>query len=89
MMVADGYPGSYAKGNVISNLDLIKDSLVFHAGTKHDSDGNIVTNGGRVIAVTSFGDTIESALKKSYDSVDIIDYKGKYYRKDIGKDLLK
>ena len=89
MMVANGYPGSYAKGAIISNLDLVKDSLVFHAGTKHDSEGNIVTNGGRVIAVTSFGDTIESALKKSYDSVDIIDYKGKYYRKDIGKDLLK
>ncbi|MEI6821729.1 MAG: phosphoribosylamine--glycine ligase [Bacteroidota bacterium] len=89
MMVANGYPGNYAKGDVISNLDLVKDSLVFHAGTKYDSDGNIVTNGGRVIAVTSFGDTIESALKKSYESVNIIDYRGKYYRKDIGKDLLK
>jgi len=89
MMVANGYPDSYEKGNTISNLDKVKDSLVFHAGTKLDSNGNVVTNGGRVIAVTSFGNTIEEALAISYKSADIISYKGKYYRRDIGKDLLK
>ncbi len=89
MMVANGYPDSYEKGNTISNLEMVKDSLVFHAGTKNDSNGNVITNGGRVIAVTSFGDTIEEALATSYKSVDIIDYKGKFFRRDIGKDLLK
>ena len=88
MMVANGYPDSYEKGNTISNIENVKDSLVFHAGTKLDNSGNVITNGGRVIAVTSFGNTIEEALATSYKSAEIISYKGKYYRRDIGKDLL-
>jgi phosphoribosylamine--glycine ligase len=88
MMVADGYPDNYPKSDTITNIDTIKDSLVFHAGTKLDANGNILTNGGRVIAVTSFGNSIEEALATSYKSVEQITYKGKYFRKDIGKDLL-
>ena len=73
---------------IIRNLDKITDSIVFHAGTKTDSNGNIITNGGRVIAITSFGNTIEEAKTISLKNAEIIDFEGKYYRKDIGKDLI-
>jgi phosphoribosylamine---glycine ligase len=86
MLVSGGYPGDYQKGKLISNLDKIKDSLVFHAGTGNVS-GNIVTNGGRVLAVTSYGNSKEEALAVSYKNVDIIDFEGKYFRSDIGFDL--
>ncbi|MFZ4401436.1 MAG: phosphoribosylamine--glycine ligase [Bacteroidales bacterium] len=89
MLVAKGYPDSYEKGKLIKNLDKVDDSLVFHAGTKTDNNGNIITNGGRVIAITSFGDSIEEAKAISLKNAEIIDFDGKYYRKDIGKDLVK
>jgi phosphoribosylamine--glycine ligase len=91
MLVAGGYPEEYQKGDVIMGLELAKDSLVFHAGTTTlktpDSGLQTVTNGGRVIAITSFGDTMEEALKRSFANAERIQYKGKYYRKDIGNDL--
>lgn len=86
VLVAGGYPGDYSKGDAILNLEKIKDSIVFHAGTKNAGD-NIVTNGGRVLAVSSYGIDKEDALKKSNINAQIIDFAGKYYRKDIGFDL--
>ena len=89
MLVSEGYPGSYQKGKVISGLDKTKDCIVFHAGTLLDtSDNQTKTNGGRVIAITSFADTMPKALENSYDNAEIIDFEGKYYRKDLGRDLI-
>ena len=88
VLTAQGYPGKYKKGESITGLENVKDSIVFHAGTKLDS-GKIVSNGGRVMAVTSYGVDIPGGLKKSYKSIDLIDFKGKSYRKDIGFDLVK
>ena len=68
-------------------LDDVKDAIVFHAGTK-EKDGKIITNGGRVMAVTSFGDNIETAIQKSYTSIDKIHFEKMNYRKDIGFDLI-
>ncbi len=87
MMVAGGYPEDYEKGHEVSGLEQVKDSIAFHAGTKQDGD-KVLTNGGRLIAVTSFGDTIGEATSKSFSNAEKINYKGKYYRKDIGKDLI-
>jgi phosphoribosylamine--glycine ligase len=83
MMVSEGYPGEYPKGRVMTGFEQVKGSLLFHAGTK-EKDDEIVTNGGRVIAITSYGDNIKQALAKSYENAAFIDYQGKYYRKDIG-----
>ena len=83
MMVSEGYPGDYPKGRKMTGFENVKGSLQFHAGTAV-KDGNVVTNGGRVIAITSYGDNIKAALAKSYENVAHIDYEGKYYRKDIG-----
>lgn len=88
MLVSGGYPEDYEKNKVISNLDKTKDSIVFHAGTKQEGD-HVLTNGGRVIAITSFGNTMEEAITKSMKNAEIISYDKKYYRKDIGKDLMK
>lgn len=88
MLVSGGYPGDYEKGKIISGLETIKDSLVFHAGTKDDGS-NIVTSGGRVIAITSFGNNINQALEMSYANAKKIKFDKMYYRKDIGKDLMK
>jgi phosphoribosylamine--glycine ligase len=86
MMVAGGYPGDYEKGKVISGLEKVTDSMVFHAGTKI-SGMEVVTNGGRVLAVTSFGTSIAEASGKSFKNIENIEFEGKYWRKDIGKDL--
>ena len=89
MMVAQGYPESYRKGDVISGIADVTESLVFHAGTKLADNGYILTNGGRVICVTSFADNLPQALEKSYLSVEKIKWDGKYFRRDIGKDLME
>ena len=86
MLVSEGYPGKYEKGKTITGLADIKDSIVFHAGTKANGK-QTETNGGRVLAVTSFGDTISDALETSYANAERIRFNGKYYRKDIGFDL--
>lgn len=88
MVVSGGYPGSYPKGKVISGLDKVTDSLLFHAGTKREDDIT-VTSGGRVIAVSSLGRDMADALAKSFASVEKIDFEGKYFRRDIGRDLMK
>jgi phosphoribosylamine--glycine ligase len=87
-LVSGGYPGDYQKGKVIGGLDQVKGSMVFHAGTSVNTAGETVTSGGRVIAVTSFGKDITSAVRKSKRNAKVIDFEGKYYRRDIGKDLL-
>jgi len=86
MVVSGGYPEDYEKGKIIAGLDSIEDSIAFHAGTK-TVDGNIVTNGGRVIAMTSYGDTFQEAIKKSYQNIAKLNFDKMYYRKDIGFDL--
>lgn len=86
MLVSGGYPGLYEKGKEITGLDQVDGSLLFHAGTK-EVDGRIVTNGGRVLVVTSFGETMERALMKSYENAEKIRFEGNYYRRDIGFDL--
>lgn len=86
MTVSGGYPGSYEKGKEITGIDSISDALVFHAGTK-EKDGKIVTNGGRVMAITSFGADFKSALEISYRNVEKLSFQGINYRKDIGFDL--
>ncbi|OUS21683.1 phosphoribosylamine--glycine ligase [Nonlabens dokdonensis] len=86
MCVAGGYPEAYEKGMEITGLEKIDDSIVFHAGTTV-KDGKVVTNGGRVMAVTSYGSDFHQALKKSYQNVDALHFNRMYYRKDIGFDL--
>ena len=87
MVVSGGYPEDFEKGKVISGISNIADSIVFHAGTK-THDGTIVSNGGRVLAVTSYGNDFQEAIKKSYQSIDQLHFDKMYYRKDIGFDLL-
>ncbi|TND08643.1 MAG: phosphoribosylamine--glycine ligase [Bacteroidetes bacterium] len=88
MMVAGGYPGEYEKGKIISGLADVQDAIAFHAGTK-TQHGNVVSNGGRVIAFTAFGDSIGEAIRKSYSGAACVKFEGCYYRSDIGQDLLK
>jgi len=87
MLVSGGYPEDFERGKVISGLENVTDSIVFHAGTKLDN-GNVVTNGGRVIAVTSYGDNFQEAIKKSYQNIDKLSFDKMYFRKDIGFDLI-
>ncbi|MDR2887745.1 MAG: phosphoribosylamine--glycine ligase [Bacteroidales bacterium] len=87
MAVSGGYPGAFEKGKAISGLDNAGESVVFHAGTKLE-DNTAITSGGRVLAVTSWGETIEEALATSYRNIAAIDFEGMYYRKDIGFDLI-
>lgn len=86
MAVSGGYPEAYEKGMEITGTDTVEGSLVFHAGTKV-SDGKVVTNGGRVLAITSFGNDFKEALKQSYQNMEKIQFEGMYYRKDLGFDL--
>ncbi len=86
MLVAGGYPEAYEKGKTITKLDEVEGSIVFHAGTIF-SGNDVVTNGGRVISVSSYGDTMQLALDKSFRNAELINFEGKYYRKDIGFDL--
>lgn len=86
MLVSGGYPGDYTKGYAISGLDSVGDTVVFHSGTAL-KDGQIVTNGGRVIAVSSYGINKDEALLKSFTEAEKIKFTGKYFRRDIGSDL--
>jgi len=86
VVVSGGYPGDYEKGKTISGLNDIQNSIVFHAGTAA-KDGNIVTNGGRVLAITSFGNTLTDALAASKANAAKIQFEGKYFRSDIGFDV--
>ena len=86
MLVSQGYPGDYEKGKEITGIPDVKESIVFHAGTK-SADGKVVTNGGRVIAVSSFGKTMQEALAQSYENVAKIHFDGMNFRRDIGFDL--
>ncbi len=86
MLVSGGYPEAYEKGKAISGLENIKDSLVFHAGATIKAN-QVVTSGGRVMAITSYGSTYEEAIKKSYQNINQLHFDKMYYRKDIGFDL--
>lgn len=85
-LVSGGYPGDYAKGKVISGLDAVKGSLAFHAGTS-EKNGEVLTAGGRVLALTSYGKDFRAALRKSRRNAKAVQFEGKYFRRDIGKDL--
>ncbi len=83
VLVSEGYPGDYAKGKAVTGLEAVQGSLVFHAGTKA-AEGEVLTNGGRVLAITSMEDSLQEALAASYRSIEQISYEGKKFRKDIG-----
>lgn len=83
MLVSEGYPGSYAKGKVMTGFENVEGSTLFHAGTTH-KNGDTVTSGGRVIAITSYGNTIQDALAASYKNAEKVQFEGKTYRNDIG-----
>ena len=87
MLVSGGYPEAYQKNKEITGFDSVSESIVYHAGTVIKDD-KVVTSGGRVMAITSFGDTIQDALTKSYNSIDKINFEKMNYRKDIGFDLI-
>ena len=86
VLVSGGYPESYEKGKMISGIETVNDSIVFHAGAKN-ADDKIITSGGRVLAITSFGENFKQALKKSYQSIEKIQFDKMYCRKDLGFDL--
>ena len=88
MLVSGGYPGSYEKGKVITGADATGDTIPFHAGTARDARGRLVTSGGRVIALTSYGESIPEALERSFTAAAKVDFDGKYFRRDIGRDLV-
>jgi phosphoribosylamine--glycine ligase len=83
IVASGGYPEHYEKGKEITGLETVKDSIVFHAGTKADK-GKVLTSGGRVLAVSSYGKTIQEAVSVSNSSIQKIHFEGMYYRRDIG-----
>ncbi len=89
VMVSGGYPEAYEKGNVISGIETASESLVFHAGTKTGEPGQILTSGGRVLAITGKGSSVAKALENSYNGVEKISWSDEYHRGDIGQDILK
>jgi phosphoribosylamine--glycine ligase len=86
MLVSGGYPGTYKKGIPMSGFESCQNSILFHAGTKRTGN-SILTDGGRVLAISSYGPTMKDALAVSYSNAQKINFEGKYYRKDIGFDL--
>jgi phosphoribosylamine--glycine ligase len=86
MLVSGGYPEDFEKGKAITGLEYIEDSIVFHAGTKLNN-GYVVTNGGRVLAITSYGKDFQEAIKKTYQNIEKLHFDKMYFRKDIGNDL--
>ncbi len=89
VMASAGYPGSYEKGKLMTGFEDVNNALVFHAGTKLNDEGGIVTNGGRVLAVTGKGSNLREAIKTAYENVNKISWEGAQFRNDIGADLLK
>lgn len=88
MLVSGGYPEAYEKGKTITCIDEVVDSKVYHAGTLLNDNNQLVTNGGRVLALTSFGESFQEALQKSYANAEKVHFDGKYYRTDLGQDLV-
>ena len=88
MLVSGGYPEDYKKGEAITIGDIHERSIVFHAGTKKENE-KVITNGGRVISVTSYGKDIESSIKNSYSTIENIHFNKMNFRRDIGKDVIK
>ncbi|CCG98315.1 phosphoribosylamine/glycine ligase [Fibrella aestuarina BUZ 2] len=88
VLVAGGYPDAYEKGKAIADLDRLDDVTAFHAGTTN-LDGQVVTNGGRVLAITAIANSLENAVRKSQEAARTVTYDGKYFRKDIGLDLIR
>lgn len=89
VMVSGGYPGSYPKGQVISGIDAVDGATVFHAGTKQGDQNEVRTNGGRVLAITGKGESVEKALENAYNGVSKISWQDEYHRRDIGQDILR
>jgi len=87
VLASEGYPGKYEKGMPVYGLDLVSDCIVFHSGTK-EQDGKVITNGGRVLALSAYGNTLYDALQTAYRNAALISWKGIYYRTEIGFDLL-
>jgi phosphoribosylamine--glycine ligase len=87
MLVSRGYPGDYEKGKVITGLESTENAFAFHAGTTRDLDGNVISNGGRVIAVTAMNSELKNAVETAIASADKINFEGKYFRRDIGRDV--
>jgi phosphoribosylamine--glycine ligase len=88
VLVSGGYPESFQKGYAINGVESVENALVFHAGTAQGEGNNITTNGGRVIAITALDDTLEGALALANRAAEQIHFERKYYRRDIGKDLM-
>jgi phosphoribosylamine--glycine ligase len=90
ILASGGYPGNYEKGKIISGINSLQgeDIIIFHSGTKINEDGNLITNGGRVLGVSAIGENLEEALGKAYKAIEKISFEGMQYRKDIGKKAL-
>lgn len=87
MLVSGGYPGDFEKGKSIRGLEIVDGSRIYHAGTSLENL-HVLTSGGRVLALTSMGSTMQKALEKSMRNAVVVEFEGKYYRKDIGHDLI-